>query len=327
MGISSRIGTFAIAYQTSGKGTPATAPTHKFFYAGSPSLAPTKNTARFAMTDSGRDQGDSYVTSLGVGGDVPLYAHPQGMGILMAGVLGATADGGTTPNYTHTITPANGLFYFTCWRMVGGVLVEKFQDCVISSLSLTGSAGSPLTTTISLLGTQSTFLTSDTADTMLVEDTPYLYMDAGGAIEFNSVAQTVHSITYTINNNASAYFADQYFASDVDPGNRDIAFSFATRFSGPTAFPDYRSFFYGSDTGTTLSAAIGTTPVSLTWTKDANTSMKIDMPNVAFNAIPIAPDPGGAPIETTVACSVEKDPGGDPITTVTIADAKATAFS
>lgn len=314
--------------QQSAKGSPATAPTHKFYLAGSPSLAPTKNVARFAMTDAGRDQGAAYVSSLGVGGDVPLYAHPQGMGILMAGVLGAVADGGTTPNYTHTITPANSLFYFTCWRMVGNQIIEKFQDCVISSMTLTGSAGNPLTVTLSILGTQSTWLTSDTANTMLLSDTPYLYMDAGGAIEFNAIAQTVHSITYTINNNASAYFADQYYASDVDPGNRDLAFTFATRFTGATAFPDYRSFVYGSDAGTTQSAAIGTTPVSITWSKDADTSMMIEMPFVAYNAVPVQPDPGGAPIETTVACSVEKDPSGtDPITTVTIADQKATVFS
>lgn len=110
-GVSSRIGTFGLAAQ-SAKGSAAASPTSSFFFAGSPSLSPVKETARYTMTDSGRDLQGSFTSAYRVEGDVPLYLHPQNIGILFYGALGANADTGTT-NYTHTITPADDLPYMT----------------------------------------------------------------------------------------------------------------------------------------------------------------------------------------------------------------------
>jgi len=321
-GISSKIGSIALAKQ-SAKGAPAATPTVKFFLSGAPSLAPVRAVNRYTMTDSGRSPGLSYVSSVRVEGDVPVYAHPDGMSILFAGVLGSDADTGAGP-YVHTITPSTDVSYFTMWRMVGNQIIEQYQDVKINSLSLTSSAGNPVGITFNVIGTTSTFLASDTALAAL-SSRGLLHMEAQAAIKLDTVAQPIHNVTFEINNNLSGYQSDGYTYSDVDPGNLDISFSFATRFTGATAFPDYRAFFYGSDAGTTLSTTIGTHAVDIKWTRDTSNILQILMPQVVYNSIPVNPDPGGAPLEVTVAATVEKPSAGQAITAI-VTDTKTTPF-
>jgi hypothetical protein len=321
MGISSRIGWVGMAVQTA-KGTPAASPTHTFFTSGSPSLAPVKERPRLSETDSGRDQGRAYTSLLRVEGDIPLYLRPDGAGLLFAAVLGANATTGSSPNFTHTATPANDMPWMTLWRNVGNSVYERFEDVKVSSLALEGSAGNPFTVTLSVIGTKSTFLTSPPSVTPLVSE-PYIYHNAENKISIGGTARRVHNFSMTINNNASGYHADQLFYSDVDPGDRGIDFSFATRFAGATAWPSYREFFYGSNVGTELSPVVGTQAVSITLEKNANTSVTLAMPDVSFAAVPVASDPGGAPIEVAVTCTVEKPAAGS-IITVTTKDQTAT---
>ena len=202
--------------------------------------------------------------------------------------------------------------------MVGNQIVEKYTDCKINSLTLTGTAGSPLSASMNIMGIKSTFLAADPVLTP-ESDAPYLYMEAAGAIKFATVAQKITNLNLSINNNLSGYQADDYFFSDIDPGGREVTFGFSTRFTGATAFPDYRKFFYGSDAGTDLSPAIGTEAVEMVWTRDANTSLKIELPQISYAAMPVAPDPGGQPLEVSVTTAVEK-PSASPIMTVTVKD-------
>ena len=324
-GISSRIGTIAVAVQT-GKGAAAANPTVKFELAAAPSVMPVKEIGRYSTTDAGRDQGPAYVSRFGVAGDFQVYAHPQGIGTLFRAALGANANSGAGPNYTHTITPADDLPYLTIWRMVGNVIFERFVDCKVGSLRLSGSAGSPLTLSLSVEGIRSTFEAADTALAALLNETDagYLYPEAAGAILIDGAAQPLSSIEFEVNNNVSSYQADDYFPQDIDPGAREVTLSFSTRFTGATAFPDYRTFYYGSAAGTTQSTVITPRTFAVTFTRNANTSLKIDLPRITYAAIPVNPDPGGDPLEVEVSTSVEKPSGATPIVTVTVKDQNAT---
>ena len=320
-GISSRIGTFAIAKQ-SAQGSPATTPTTKFFMSGAPSLAPNKDVGRLSRTDAGRDIGPSYTSRLSVGGDVPVYAHPDGLALLFAACLGSNADSGTSPNYTHTITPSSDGLWVTCWRMVGNQIVEQFQDCKITSVRLAGTAGNPLEATLGIVGLKSIFLAADTGTTPL-SSTPYLFMDALGTLKLDTVAQKINSVTFGIENNFSLFQADDYFATDIDPGGREVSLSVGMKFTGATAAPDYRTFFYGSTSGTTLSSVIVTPAFDFTWAKSANTSVQITLPQVTYAGVPVQPDPGGDPIMIDLACNVEAPSGGS-IVTVVVKDQNTT---
>jgi len=319
-GISSRQGKWGVAKQ-SVKGTPASAPTHVFFEAGTPSLMLQKERNRYPMTDVGRDQGPAYTSAMYVSGDVPLYAHFDGFATLAYLALGANGDAGGGPNYTHTATPANDLPWFTCWRSVGGVIFERFIDCKLGALQIESSAGQPLLVTLSIVGCTAEFQASEMAGTAKTSQ-PYVYPEFCGQLKIDTISQKLHRLSMGIDNAVSGYQADCLTYDDVDPGARTVTLSFATRFTGATAFPDYRTFFYGSSVGTTPSIVVGTHAFSAEAIRDANTSIKFDFPQITYAPFSPQPDPGGAPLEIEVVCEVEKPVGN--ITTWTTKDQTAT---
>lgn len=321
MGVSSRHGSFAIGVQ-SAKGTPATDPVVKMFLSGAPSIGPDKQRERYAMTDNNRDLGASFTSGVFVQGDVPIYAHPDLMSILSWLVLGDNADSGSDPNYTHTATPAADVPWITCWRMVAGVIVEKYVDCKLSSFQFEAAAGAAAGITLSFIGCTSTFEAADTAVDASA-DPGFIMWEADGLISIEGSARACHRVSIGCNNNHSGYQADGLTYEDVDPGGREFSFGFATRFSSPTAFPSYREFFYGSNVGTTLSGAVTTKAVSVTFRRNANLEWNVVFPEVTYQPFQVQPDPGGDPLEYEVACFVERPASGS-ISTWTTKDQKAT---
>jgi hypothetical protein len=320
MGVSSKIGTIAIGKQTA-KGAAAATPTHKYRLAGSPTLMPQKNRARLETTDSGRDQGLSYTQSILVEGDMPVFMYPDGIGILMYGVLGAHAVTGSGP-YEHVITPANDVPWFTIWRMVGGNIFEKFTDCKLNSVNVEGTAGNAPIATINAMGCNAGFEASDTVLAVL-DSRPYLYHESCGTIEIESTAYPLSQVSFGINNNLSGFQADCVTYADIDPGQREVTLSFLARYVNPTTEPKYRETYYGSDAGTALSDVVATKAFSWLMTRDADYTFLAEFPQVVYSAVPVNPDTSGDPIEIDVSCEVEK-PAGGAITTITVSDETAT---
>lgn len=317
MGVSSKIGTLAMAAQTA-KGTPALTPTTKWQLAGSPSIAPIKDRARFAMTDAGRDQGLSYTSQMRVEGDFPVYLHPDGFADIAFGVLGAHSATGVAPAVIDTATPANDVPWWTIWRMVGGNLFEQFVDCKITGLAVEGTAGNPPIATVSVIGRDSIFMSSDTVLAALASR-PYVFYESCGKILIDTVSMEIARVTFGVDNNGSGYQADCINLADVDVGARDVTLSFLTRYKDPATEPSYAETYYGSKTppaSTHLTPS--TVPKHFVWElyRDADTGIKFDFPQVVYSAEEVQPDPGGDPIELDIACDVEK-PAAAPIITIT----------
>jgi hypothetical protein len=318
MGVSSKIGTVALAAQ-SGKGAPATTPTVKFKLAGSPSLSPRRDTARYATTDRGRDQGLAYISQLRVEGDMPVYLHPSGFWLLMWGVLGAHVAGGTPPNLTDTETPANDLPWFTIWRMVADNLFEKFVDCKLVSMTVEGTAGTPPIATISVLGADSVWETSDTLLEPL-NDVPWVYHESCGRIKIDGNAFPISRVQFSVDNNGAGYQADCISLADIDVGNRDVGLTFTTRYVNPATQPSYAETFYGQTNppvDTHLTAQRVNHAFQWEMYRSTDESILFDFPQVLYQAVEVNPDPGGDPIELEVACDVEKQDDATPILTST----------
>lgn len=321
-GISSALGTVGIAKQTA-KGAVAAVPAIKLKLSASPSLSPIKNRSRYEATDIGRDAGPTFTTGLGVGGEFQCYAEPAAMALLFYLALGANADSGAGPNYTHTATPANDVPYFTLFRSVGGVIFETWADCKLDTLSISGGAGEAYQVTIGCQGITAATTAADSVLTAL-DLAGYLFQEGGGAFKIDTVAKTIHQFTFDINNNISPYLADTFIPADIDPGKRELGLSVSTRFTGATAWPDYMGFFYGGAAPqAALTPVVGTHAMQLIVTRNANTSIQIDLPQVTYAGIPVQPDPGGAPIEIALACNVEK-PAASAIATIVSKDQAAT---
>jgi hypothetical protein len=147
--------TWAFALQ-SAKGTPNTTYTDRVPFTGG-SIAPTRSVDNLSETDANRDQGTSFVTSMGVEGSPEFYVRDAKIHHFLTAAFGAQADSGAT-NYTHTITPANALPYYTLYREIGGTLFEQFNDCMANELTVSADAGGPLTASLSFLGLSATRL-------------------------------------------------------------------------------------------------------------------------------------------------------------------------
>lgn len=305
-GISARNGNIGIGIQ-SAKGTAATAPTVRMFFAGAPTLQPVITDARFNMTDGSRSAGDPYVAQIIVKGDVPLYAHPEAMALLFHAVLGTNADTGSADPWTHTATPAADLPYLTIWRSIGGVIFEKYTDCKIDTLTLDGQAGQPLMVTLSIIGITSTFGADETGN--MLQTPPYLFMHGAGALKVDTVAYPIHAINLAIANNINPFQADNYSVDNLDPQGRDITGSYSIRFSGATALPlDYRTFFYGADAGTAQTVGFTNHALDFKFVHSiANRDMDIAIPVCKWADVPVQPDPGGNVIEVLCAFEAERN--------------------
>ena len=251
-------------------------------------------------------------------GDMPVYLHPDGFWLLMWGVLGARVASGTTPNLTDTQTPANDVPWFTIWRMVADNLFEKFVDCKLVSMTVEGTAGAPPIATISVLGCDSIWETSDTLlDTL--ESVPWVYHESCGKIKIDDNAYPISRVQFSVDNNGSGYQADCISLADVDVGNRDIGLTFTTRYKDPATDPSYAETFYGVQVlpaaDTHLTAARVAHSFEWEMARSANEVQTFTFPQMLYQAVEVNPDPGGDPIELEVACDVEKVDNATPILT------------
>lgn len=166
-GVAGNQASFALAKQTAGRGAGVTAYTDRMPFSGG-SIAPSRNIDQLSETDSQRDQGVSFVSSYGVEGSPQVYVRDANIHHILEAALGAIADAGTGP-YTHTITPAATLPYYSMYREIGGVLYEQFTDCKVSSLEISAEAGQPLQATLTVMGRDGQRLTAAPSDVTEVQ--------------------------------------------------------------------------------------------------------------------------------------------------------------
>src|SRR6266540_1190982 len=320
-GQASNIGWIAVGKQ-SAKGTPATAPAIKLPVR-SGGMGPDKRTGRYATTDIGRDRGPEYVSGVGVVGACECYMEPAAMGLLWYLVMGANADAGAGP-YTHTATPANDLPYCTIWDSTGSTpLVERFVDCKIGSMTISGSAGEPWMCSIANVAGISADYANTAADALaILSPAGLLFPEAFAAVKFATVAQSVHRLEISVNNNVSPYQADGFTFSDIDPGQREVTLSCDTRWTGPTTWPDYKTYYYGA--GTTLVTTVPAVQAfQVIITRSASLKQQIDMPQFKYVIARPQHDSGGDPIAITIVGDVEK-PSGANIMTIVSTDSSTT---
>ncbi len=282
------------------------------------SISPTRETDNLAETDSARDRGLTYVQRTGVEGSPELYVRDRELAYLLYWALGAVATTGTTPNYSHTITPANSLPYVTFWRDISDTLYERFEDCMVTSLSISADAGAPLTATVGINGRRAVRLTT--------APTPLAPLASSAVYNFNEAAVTlgggatslVSSFELTIENNVTAQQTDDSVPYDVVPGTREVSVGFDLIFE---TLDEYNKFHYGGAAGTAISPTIYTTSAEFTFSKGANNELTFNLPSIAYEELPVEPDPGGDPI--VLSCRASAQRGASPVVTATVKNQEA----
>lgn len=304
---------FAWAKQTA-RATPNTTYARRSPFAGG-SIAPTRTVENLEETDDNRDQGESFVSVVGVEGAPELYARFSEIPSLAEAALGANATTGVGP-YVHEATPANTIPYITVLRGVGDTLWEQFDDCFVNEFTLTAEAGQPVMATIDLAGRQATRLAAEPGSLpALASATPPTFNDAAVTLAGGSTS-LVSSFELTVSNNVTVQQTDEYVPYDVVVGQREVTLGFTLIFD---TLDEYNKFHYGGAAGTTQSGSLNVTDANFTFTVGADI-LNVDLANIAYEEFPVDPDPGGDPIEVDVRARAQRD-AVDPVVKVTTTNA------
>lgn len=277
-------------------------------------LGPARTIGQLSETDASRDQGISFVQSVGAGGSPEIYCRDDSLGWWLFTCLGADAVTGTT-NFTHTITPSNALPYVTLWRDVADQLFEQYQDAKVSGITIAAQAGQPLTGTINVTGTKVARLATDPSLS------PVIPISSGYAYNFNNATITLSGgatalcsgFSLSIDNNITQQQTDDVNLFDVVEGKRTVTLDFDLIFS---TLSEYNAFHYGSTSGTAVSPNIYVTSADFQFDNGANNQVKFTLPSIAYSEFPIDVNPAGNPI--TVAVKAVAQRSGSPILTAVL---------
>lgn len=278
----------------SAQGTPNTAGHMKQRYTGGGGPKGVRNMLTLAETDSARIASDPVVVGLRAEGDSEHYLRPDEFHRDAHLLLGQTSTTGST-TYTHTATPtASGTAPFaTLIRSLNTTtLVDQIVDCQISSMTIRGGAEQAITYTKNWFGQTPTFGATDTALTAS-SSVPYVYPEV--TVTKNSVTtDIVQSFELTINQNRTGVVGDNGLAiSAVVAGQLEVTGNLAILFQSDA---DWRAFQTGTTNGTTPGTVLFVQPLTILLSRDANTSVSLQLANVIATAYDPPMNTDGAPI-------------------------------
>lgn len=302
--ISGNVVTLKVGKQTA-KGTPQATPTLGLKLTGG-DLVPARTTIQLAETDATRQQGQTVVVgAVGAQGSPSFYLRPDDFAFFAYMALGANADSGTTPNFTHTATPANSGPYFTAFKAIGStILVDRYEDIRVTGLHVAGGQGGALTYTVDCYGLNATLGQTDPV-LAVVTQTPLVYPQVT-VTKGGSAPGTIESFNLDIVNGGSALQGDK----QINPyeyvwGELAVSGTITMLFESDA---DWRAFHTGSTSGTTLSTTLYTQTMDILAQANANLSVRFTMSSVAYDSVTVPPDPGGAPIRSVLGFRSMPDP-------------------
>lgn len=268
------VGSIGAAVQAA-KGTPVTTPTVFFKIQGKPKFTVVNDTAFY------RDGNQKYRTVAIKKGEhaemeFTCLMHIIDVGTLFAWSFGPSSDtisGGSDP-YTHTEVLKDRQLW-TTWKIgyfadasATSMLVETWSDCKVQKIKVAGKAGDLILMTVTLIGT-----VGDTSQSL----TSVVYSDAAADGPF-----VFHQATFTLTAWTSAsviagQLQDFEFTIDwgIEPvsGPNSVAlieafeggFTLPVKFTAKVDAAVVRKFIdYGGNSGTAISATIGTGSLVIT---------------------------------------------------------------
>lgn len=290
--------TLAFGKQTA-KGTPNTTPSMKLRYTGGFGPSPVRNFITLAETDAIRQQGDPVVVGTRVEGSSEHYIRPAEFHRIADAHLGSTATTGAGPNYTHTSssTAAGSTPYVTLYKaLASNVLVDRYQDCQINSLTCRGGAEQALTASLDWLGLVALLGQTDPAGTPVSQNPlvyPHVTVTLGG-----SATGIVDSFEVTSNQGKTLIIGDTGLtAADTAAGLYAVSGSLSILFENQD---DYREFHTGTAAGTSPGTTIAGKTLNITAAIDANTSVAWDMDDIVIESYPVEGNTDGSPLRVAM---------------------------
>lgn len=275
---------------------------------------------RLAETDRTTQRPRNVVVGYTPGFTFKTYLRPSQAGILLASLLGADVDTGTTPHYIHTITPDVDTPYLTVFEEEPDVLVNEYDGVRCTSIQFDGATGGALEATV-ICEALGFVAGGDAPDLAAALDLPFVYPEVAIA------RATVHAgnksqFTITVARNGQRAQGDNGFSSiDYINGLFSVDGSF-TQYMDSDA--DQRQVDTGSKTGTVPTTAIYEEALSIKATRDANTSIEFQMPAVSYTAETRAVAVDGSPLAEVLTFETDQQATLAANLVVVVKDAQAT---
>ena len=319
---SSRSAVVGFKRQTA-EGTPAATPAFEIPMGGG-LVGPERAVEELPWTFDSQDSAGHYVSRTSGLIDVTVPVLPRSCVSVLQAVLGARTTSGAGP-YTHVLTPADTLPFFTWFFAQPGGNYWTLADSKVGSFALNWSAGSPLELSLSGGGKTATRAAAKWGAATVVEGVDPFFTYIGADMRFDVGAtpavtqvRNIGAGSVSVNRNLEMIQTDRIGWEYMAEQNRSMEVSLDN-----VVFENndvINTIFTGSTTGTTLSGAtvygsfkatfIGSDQVAA-----ATRSLVIELPSVlwAIDRIPAA-DPGGGVTRYTVTGSVKKPTSGATIT-------------
>ena len=265
----------------------------------------------------------------------------------------APSDVAEVQTVTVTGTPTGGDYKLGFGDQTTGVItynssaadvqtaLRALSNISATGVSVTGSAGGPYTVTfaneyatvdVPLITLDDNDLTGGTAPSVTIVETtpgsaalptlnsttPLNYNDATVTLGGTST-RLVGGFELAINNNVTAQQTDDSIPYDVVEGLREVTLGFQLIFED---LAEYNKFHYGGASGTAQSRTLAETSATFLLEIDANNSLSLSLPHLAYQELSPEPDPGGDPIVVDVAAVAQRH-ATDPVVTAVVENQNA----
>lgn len=286
--------TLAVGKQTA-KGTPQTTPTYKLRYTGGFGPDPAQTRITLAETDATRQQGDPLIVGHSVTGSSEHYVRPDEFGLLAYLSLGTIATTGAAADKTHTIsaTTSGAVNYATLFKAMNvTAYVDRYADCQINSVTVSGGAEQPLSVSCEWLGLS--YLTGQTDPVLAaITQSPMVYPEVT-VTKAGSATGVVQSFSLTWTNNRSLITGDTgTSAAEVAPGMFAVSGSLAILFENDQ---ERRLFYTGSTSGTNPATEVAAESLNILVQRTSVLSIAFDLDNVIPTAVTVPSNTDGSPI-------------------------------
>jgi len=263
---------------------------------------------------------------------VEALVRPDMIGYLCTALMGADAKTGETAPYTHTISPATEVDY---WTIEMGRLkladsgadsiVDRLVDCKILSLTITGTAGDLIRCSFEFQGL--TVTSGSTWDT-ITDDTELPFRFDQGVYTFLGGASTlITEFALEVVGNVEGIQTNSITYDQLVEGGFDVSLTFT--FKATTDTP-YRKAYYGAADGAAASQDHEESQVTILinngGTTTAEREISIDITKLAYEAIPLTGISGEGDVYMYSASGIAIKSGASNLVDFVIKNANETAY-
>lgn len=244
------------------------------------------------------------------GGAFQTFARPFLGAELLAYCLGNDSVASNDVQ-THTITRANSIPWISIERQLDNV--ERFTDCKINQIVISGTSGQPVTMDVSFMACDSAIQESAATDTYETDE-PFMFYD--GTYTLDSGATTViTAFTITINNNLEVIQTTSYKPDNILEGPFDVKVTMTLKFAASDTL--YPKVYFGASTALTDALATGDFTVDLNYGSGTSArELKFALPQLVHTTITGKNlDPATKAVYLNLSSTAVK--GGSEIITVT----------